>query len=655
MAAGRGAVVALARVWLARLLLRRALAFAATVVLGVVVLLVVLLAIGLTLGVVLLTTVARAAPAAATPVAAVPAAATPIAAGGSDAARFDAATSDAKDVVRRYDATITVDGSGTATVVLDLDVDFGTEPNRGPFLTYVVREVHDDTRDRVYRLTDVQATSSTGAADEVHLQESGGLLEIRIGDPDRQDLTGVHSYRVTFQAEGWVDTAETSDGDTDELYLDVVGDGWEVPLEDVRVAVHGPADVVAARCFTPDGGCSGDHTGRTAVFRQDGLAAGEPLTVAVAWPAGTFGDVQPILQERWAASRAFAVTPWTVGVSFMVVGSGLWWLVHRVRTHGRDAPAGAHGGHVGVQVTPPPGLRPGQLGTLVDERADPHDVTATLVDLAVRGYLVIQAMEPSAAGGSTDGDPDWRLMRTDEPHADLRPFEAALLDHLFAQRAAVTLSDLTSTSAEAMGAVQDALYQDVTARGWFRGNPAEARASWGARAALLLLGGVVLTVLLALWTSWALVGLAVVVVGVVMAVTTGAAPARTAGGTAVLAQAEAFRRHLETVDPQQVRVERGDDVVGSYLPFAVAFGLTERWGEAIDRPVAQGHPAPRPTWYVGYHPAQGAGGTFGRDLARFTDAADAAIAAPAPKAGGGSGVSAGRAGGGVGGGGGGTW
>ena len=40
-----------------------------------------------------------------------------------------------------------------------------------------------------------------------------------------------------------------------------------------------------------------------------------------------------------------------------------------------------------------PGLRPGQVGPLLDERADPLDVSATVVDLAVRGYLHIEELE----------------------------------------------------------------------------------------------------------------------------------------------------------------------------------------------------------------------------------------------------------------------
>ena len=53
-----------------------------------------------------------------------------------------------------------------------------------------------------------------------------------------------------------------------------------------------------------------------------------------------------------------------------------------------------------VEFEPPEKIRPAQMGLLVDERADTLDVTATIIDLAVRGYLKITEL-PEAAGSAT--------------------------------------------------------------------------------------------------------------------------------------------------------------------------------------------------------------------------------------------------------------
>ena len=53
-------------------------------------------------------------------------------------------------------------------------------------------------------------------------------------------------------------------------------------------------------------------------------------------------------------------------------------------------PVGEGDAEAPVEFAPPENVRPGQIGTLIDERANVLDVTATIVDLAGRGYLLIQ-------------------------------------------------------------------------------------------------------------------------------------------------------------------------------------------------------------------------------------------------------------------------
>ncbi|WP_225753955.1 DUF2207 domain-containing protein [Actinotalea sp. Marseille-Q4924] len=571
------------------------------------------------------------------------------------------AATDGDDRVTRYDVTITLDDDGVAQVDLVLEVDFGQDPNRGPYLSYVVKQRFDEASDRVYRITDVRASSRT-APDEVHLETRGALLEVRIGDEDQDDLTGVHSYRVTYRVEGWVSSADAFGLEHDELFLNVIGDSWTIPVIDVGVTVVGPGQVQAARCYAgQDAACMRTETeGPTATFAEATLVPGEPLTVAIAYPAGTFGGVEPILQDRWAPGRAFALTPVTGGLAGVVVLVGVGAALRQRRDRrfaGLVAVSEPASGAIadtrrrrsdptGVRSTPPEGLRPGQLGTLVDGRADARDVTATLVDLAVRGHVTIAEV--------TEGD--WTLTRAARSTDDLLPYERILVDRFFEGRDVVMLSQVAGTFDGTLAEVRTALYDDVTARGWFRADPRAARNRRVTVGVAVLAGGVVVTVALAVWTSFALVGAAVVVVGAAVLATTGVAPLRTARGVAVLRETQAFRRYLEAADPDGSGSQDHLEVFSTHLPFAVAFGLTRRWARVLAVPPTHGRPAAQPTWYVG-HGALWATGTFGERIDRFTRSTDAAVIAPPPTPGegGGTGFTAGSAGAGVGGGGGGTW
>lgn len=583
--------------------------------------------------------------------------------------------------ITRYDVKVNVAADGTMHVALDFDFDFGDAPGHGPYLTLPTAQQYNDTYDRVFQITDVRATSDDPAAApaNVDLSEANGWLQIRIGDKNRGSIRGVHRYAVTYTERGIVNAAGATKAG-DELYWNVIGDQWTIPLADVTIEVTGPAPVQRVACFAGALGSTGpcdsaSPDGPNAHFAQSALAPGEPLTIATSYSAGSFRGVAPILRERWSAVRAFALTPWTGATAVLVLLGGIGLVLSRARRRGRDeqylnqvpglVPLVGQPGAVGPRVrhapiavhfTPPAGFRAGQLGTLLDERADPRDVTATIVDLAVRGYLRIeQVAEANFLGRGAD----WRLVKLRAADDVLVAYERTLFDGIFAGRSAVNLSDLKTTFAATMGKVQGELYDDVTERGWFRGNPRKVRTNWYLAGVALTLVGIGLTVVLAAFTHWGLVGLAGLVVGVVVLTVARTAPARTADGTAVLAQTLGFRQYLATAEAEQLKFEEGEDLFSRYLPLAIVFGLTERWAAVFARLAAQGRAVAEPTWYYGPGYQTGAfwlgTSSFGHAMESFSAIATQSISAPTPGSSGSSGFSGGFSGGGVGGGGGGGW
>jgi uncharacterized membrane protein YgcG len=604
---------------------------------------------------------------------------------GAVAGAVGAAAADLSDgqELTRYDVDVTVAADGVAQVVLDFDMDYGDEPGHGPYLTLPTRQHVDAEHDRLYEITDVTASSPSGAPADLDVETQSGGLVLRIGDEDVDDVSGVQTYRVTYTVDGWINPA-SHDHSGDELYWNVIGDAWEIPVSGVTVAVHGPATVQDALCFAGPAGstdpCSGiTSTGGTATATQDALPVGDQLTVAIGWPGGTFPGVEPILVAPIdAVAPLRPVSAWGGGaLAVLLLGGGL--AIARVRRTGRDQAylgltpgltptRGAEGtttGHrdrrdpVAVRFTPPDGVRVGEVGVLVDERADPVDVTATLIDLAVRGYLRIEEVPRKNPAKPAK---DWTLVALRPADADLLPFEGTLLAKVFDGRDRVKLSELRTTFAASMAEVQQQMYTHVTEVGWFRANPQTVRHRWiAAGIVLLAVGGIATVVPFA--AGWqvpgtALVPIAVVLLGVLVLVLSGAAPARTADGTAVLAQALGFRRYLATAEADQIRFEEGQDVFSRYLPYAIAFGLAERWSRVFADLAAQGHVVDQPGWYVGAHPVVGVywATAFAGSMDRFQSVATTAISAPTPGSGGSSGVGGGGfSGGGVGGGGGGGW
>lgn len=585
--------------------------------------------------------------------------------------------------ITRWEQTYVLNEDGSASVALEFDFDFGNDPGHGPYLTVPVRQGYDDEWDRVYRVSAVSASSPSGAPADVYLEEGRNTLAIRIGDEDVDDVAGVQTYVVRYRIEHVMNSVSggelTADGRHDEFYWNAVGADWTIPISDVEVTVEAPVEPIAVACYT--GAVGGDERcadaqapAGVAQFRADYAPPGTPVTVVAAYPAGAF-DTGAELVPHSDVKRAFGVTPWTVGVAAVILAAGLALIFVALRRTGVDRQfAGLTPGllpigdeaetavrdyraAVAVRYEPPRGMRPGQLGTLLDEKADPRDVTATLVDLAVRGYLRIEEAGEISSGLFSERM-DYRLVKLKEADSGLVAFERTLFEALFANRTEVTLSDLKTTFASSMAQVQGELYEDVTTLGWFRRNPKSARGRWAVIGMVLVVVGIIATVVLAQETRWALVPTPLVVLGLVMLITTRHAPARTARGTAALEQARGFKLYLETAEARQIRFEEASDIFSRYLPFAIAFGVADKWASTFAQLAREGVALEEPAWYGGL--AYGAFWAHSADLGArmdgFASLADAAMSAPTSGSSGGSGFSGGGfSGGGGGGGGGGGW
>jgi uncharacterized membrane protein YgcG len=572
------------------------------------------------------------------------------------------------EVIRSYDVAIEIRADDSIRVTEVIAYDFGSTAHHGIFRDVPTRQAYDDRYDRVYPLR-VESVEATGgaSADYKVTQEPGGITRIKIGDPD-ETTTGLHTYTIVYT----VEAAMNGFRDHDELYWNAIGEYWEVPVETATATVSAPSAITDIACYT---GRVESHEScdrarilenGTARFRQSGLFPFEAFTVVVALPKGVVAEPHPALVEPWSIGRAFSRNSATLGLSgglLVVLIAGCGWLFW---TRGRDrrfvgspidqTMGNATGeaqavplferGVAPVEFAPPEDLRPGQVGTIVDEQANTLDVTATIVDLAVRGYLTIEEIPKEGWFGK----PDWTLHRTDKADGDLLTYERTLLSGLFEGGNDPTLSSLKRTFSERLAKVEDQLYADAVKRGWFTKRPDKVRASWHARGALLFVAGLALTFVLAKWTTFGLVGIPVIIAGLILTVGARHMPSRTAKGTAIARRVGGFRTVIETAETHMSRWAEEQNVFTRYLPYAIVFGLTEKWAKAFEG-LAQ--MPPDTTWYLSSRPFIFA--DFGRALDDFSVTTGGTIAST-PASSGSSGFSGGGfSGGGGGGGGGGSW
>ena len=342
--------------------------------------------------------------------------------------------------INSYDTGIAIQRDGSILVTERIVYNFGSNQRHGIIREIPVRLRYNGSYDRIYRV-DVRSVHSY-APDQYTVENNGSYVSIKIGNPDLT-VTGAQTYWITYLVRGSLNAFASHD----ELYWNAVGNQWDVPIDHATVRVSTPAAVTRAACFAGPSGSTGscqqaDIANGVAHFTQAGLGPHEGLTVVVAIPKGVVAAPGPILRERWSLQRAFALTPVSGGVSggllaiLVILGAAVL-VRRRDRRYSRSAahvgdgtpvPAEAAvplSGHdePAMESMPPEDVRPGQAGTLLDGVANPRDVTGTIVDLAVRGYLRIEEVPESSSR-------DWLLVRLDKADG-LLDYEQILLDGLF--------------------------------------------------------------------------------------------------------------------------------------------------------------------------------------------------------------------------------
>ncbi len=597
---------------------------------------------------------------------------------------------------------IVLDKDGGATFTETIDYRFGSSggARHGIFRNIVVRQAVADSQTsdtfRYYALSDVSVTSPTGAPTTVQLSNLGAETQIKIGDANKT-VTSPQTYVITYHL------AKVMNPFTDHAeYFGNIFKDDTVPKDVVTISLDGPGGVFEARCARgssdPGTPCDSAQPGSPATFSVSNLKSNEDLTIAAKLPRAGFGALEPDLRSGSSSMNAgqaklVSALALTGGVAIPVLAAGLMGTL--VATRGRDewyagmtpglTPGGASaaspppGGVVkgrrptiAVQFNPPPGVQPGMVGTIVDEEVNTVDVSASVIDLAVRGFLQIEEVQSGGMFTRTD----WRLTRlVPRPGESLLPYESTLLEGIFEESNPVDLSDLKYHFSDTLKTAKSQMYQEVVRRGWFRKSPQSQRALWQGFGFLLVGAGIVSLFYLGATThdidrtaglnigipSGVVLGAGLVVAGLIFRVLGKRMAAKTAEGSAVLAQSLGFKQYLVTAEANQIKFEEAQSIFSRYLPYAIVFGVADRWAatfqQVAEAAAAAGQQIMMPTWYLYSGSAFPDFGGIANGVGSFADTAGGAFAATASSgSSGGSGFSGGGfSGGGVGGSSSGSW
>lgn len=541
------------------------------------------------------------------------------------------------EIIESFVADIEVRKDATFTVSEEITYTFSGEKH-GIFR--FIPTLHQDPvssllRER-YIDIDVESVSLDGEDVPFERNDSGGEINLKIGDPNAT-ITGTHTYEIVYTVGGGLSYEENGGA---ELYWNVTGSGWDVPIKYIEARVSSPDGILLREraCYR---GNEGEANSCERMSEENGIVTfsggmfppRHGLTIA---QAVNRTAVAHDVRERYKAFFLWGV---------LLIGGALAAAVslYRYRTkYKTDAP-------IIPQYEPYPGVKPMYAGLLFDKRLDPRDITAGIVYLAERGYLKIRKIETKVLFFFEVDDYEITLVKSAE---DLNgAFEWGLLNLLFGlgemlPGKKVTLRDLKGNYGKArengliLQNLKSKLRDDLRAQGFYIGF--DFASLWGPR------GVPIAVVLLFAWyvssTVFVLLLVLLIILGAVLS-----GGRRTTKGYEALDHLKGFKDYLSVTDKDRFifhnAPERNAEQFMEYLPYAIAFGVEKQWAKTFEHITI-----PNPDWYDG-----GSGvasfnaGSLTQSLGAFSTAFAATSASGSASSGGGS------SGGGGGGGGGGSW
>jgi len=535
----------------------------------------------------------------------------------------------------RFDSAIKVNKDGSLTVRETQVANF-----TGTF-TFLNRDLvgtkANFTDGRSYgrvRFKDIKVFNLNGTpynSFEVQKMKNGTRVHIVFGARNEQG-GWIIEYRMTG--------AIIYSKDYDRLYFNTVSSDRSVPIKSSKttVALSAGTDMTKVKTKeyvdsnSPPGNISSGRDGDLLWWQAANIPAYAPVTIDVSFPKGlvavplTYRAGFGALMISLAALLALAVS------AGMLL---LWWR------KGRDI--GAPELDV-VQYTPPPDLKPMEVAFLLNESTGTTDITATIVDLAIRGKLVITEQE----GGTILKHKEYGFQLKDASGAGLDSFEKEIMNSLFESGESVTQDDLKDKFYTHISGISEKVKEKVLAKGLFDGDPGKVKGHYNVIGLITLLLIVVLIYsarwidpgyLYALIPGIVISGLMVIIVGLFMS-------RRTAKGSAELSYVNGFKEYMATAEAEEMKLMTPENFQTN-LPYAMVLKVAREWAGKF----ADIYTSP-PDWFHSYPGATFSTLYLADSLTSMQTSVGSTLASsPSSSGSGGGGFGGGSAGGGFGGGG----
>jgi len=432
---------------------------------------------------------------------------------------------------------------------------------------------------------DVQSVTDEGGNKlKYESKKTGAYRDLKIYIPGAVDTTRVVNIDYTVR-----NGIRYFDG-YDEFYWNITGNDWPVPIDHASAFITFPDTATAglrAQAFTGIYGAKESEADTQVNGADVATETTHPLpmrggiTVDVYIPQGVLHQPSSLTKFFWfLGSNPILFLP----LFTLAIMAGLWYTV------GRDPDPGVS---VAPQYEPPKNMSPAEVGTLIDDSVDPRDITSTIVDLAVRGYIKIEETQETIL---VFHKKDYVLhsLKPMSEWANLAEHERLMMANIFLAGNDTRLSSLKNRFYTVVPAIRTNIMSALKKKGIYTLDPDSANGYAIAAAVVIGLAAAGVHALgwMNLFYSVPLAIAAIAISGIVWFLFARQMTAKTVTGTRTQVAVLGFQEFMNRVDKDRIQ-RMPPDTFEKYLPYAMALGVEHHWAQAFEGIVQN-----PPTWYA---------------------------------------------------------
>jgi len=547
-------------------------------------------------------------------------------------------TSDTGWVIKNYDAIAYIQDDQQVNLEEIITVDFRDLQNKHGIFRYVPYSYIRDGQSYKMRIKVLSVTNQNNEPVNYKAKKTLENLELKIGSADFT-VSGEQIYKINYE----INRAINSFDSYDEFYWNVTGTDWPVPIENSKVEVNWPdgSKVTQNKCFTGFYGSTDENCDITENDNKVTLTTNTPIEPGQGFTIVSGIEKGVMTSSMWKNIGWFLEDNWGYFLPLFV----LYWLIANFNKNGRD-PEGSK--TIAPEFGPPDKIRPAVMGTVIDEKVDTKDISAVIVDLAVRGFLTIKELKEKKIFGITFTD--YEFIDTGKVRTELKNYEKKIIEGIFDGNKIRKLSDLRDKFYKHMSGIKDDLYEMVVKEKDFDSKPYTLKITYLIIGIVIAIGGFfVMPYLIVSASSFVSLSYGLIISGIMIVIFSFFMAKRTEEGVEMTRKIKGFELYMKTAERYRQKFNEDQKIFEKFLPYAMVFGITKEWAKKFEKMQLD-----RPEWYQGsgaFYPI-----IFADSLSSMQNSVNSAmVSAPSSAGSGGSGFSGGGSGGGFGGGGGGSW